>query len=113
MVAKILHQELFIQHVPEARRQPYYAYIPENIVETQDVKLYWARVINTDKPVPSNIPDIVLVDKKERHTFIIDIAIPNAANLSRKHKEKITKYLPLAIEIKVMQQTCPENIRKK
>ena len=51
---------------------------------------------------PNNIPDIVLLQKKEKVAFIIDIAVPLATNTSSKYTEKINKYMPLADEIKAL-----------
>lgn len=102
MVARIIHQELLRQHLPNVTYQPYYKYEPQGVVETLDMKLYWARPISTDKNIPHNIPDIIITQKEQKNTFIIDIAVPNVANITKKYNEKITKYLPLAMEIKEM-----------
>ena len=41
-----------------------------------------------------------MVNKKEREISIIDIAVPNDSNISRKRYEKITNYADLAIELR-------------
>ncbi|KAK9753552.1 hypothetical protein QE152_g1901 [Popillia japonica] len=80
----------------------YCKYQPANIVENNEYRLYWARPIPTDKPLPHNIPDIVLTNKLEKKTYVIDIAVPNTVNISEKYQEKIGNFMPLAIEIKTM-----------
>ena len=47
-----------------------------------------------------NRSDITLTDKAKKHTYLIDISIPNDNNVIQKETEKIEKYTPLAIEIK-------------
>lgn len=101
-MAKIIHQALRQKYFGDEKQAPYYSYEPPPIREDESCKLYWNRPIQTDKQIPNNIPDIVLVLKAERKTFIIDIAVPLPANLKKTHTEKINKYLPLADEIKSM-----------
>ena len=79
---------------------PYYTYSPETILENADHKIYWDRTIHTDKTIPCNRPDITVIDKKEKHTYLIDIAIPNDKNVVEKEEEKRKKYKPLAMEVK-------------
>ncbi|CAH2019234.1 unnamed protein product [Acanthoscelides obtectus] len=101
-VAKILYQALAKKHLGETGTQPYYKYTPPPVIETETSRLYWNRKIITDRPIPNNIPDIVLTLKEERTTFIIDIAVPLPTNIQTTHAEKINKYLPLSDEIKRM-----------
>lgn len=98
--AKIIHQELARKHHLIQTYSPYYRYTPENILENEEYKLYWDRTLHTDKTVVCNRPDITLINKREKKTYLIDIAIPNDANITQKEQEKITKYTPLAIELK-------------
>lgn len=98
-VAKIIYQELGKLHELLEEHKPYYTYIPEKVVENEKYKLLWNWPIRTDKTITHNTPDIVLIKKETKETIIIDIAIPNAANLQKKYEEKISKYLPLAEEL--------------
>lgn len=98
--AKIIHQEMALKYQLIQTHTPYYKYTPENILENEEYKLYWDKTLYTDKTVTSNRPDITFTNKKEKKTYIIDIAIPNDANVIQKEQEKITKYIPLATEIK-------------
>lgn len=101
-VAKIIHQSLAIKQGFPDCSQPYYSYTPSAVLENDNSKIYWNRQITTDKPIPCNKPDIVYVIKSTKTTYLIDIAIPLASNIDKKHAEKINKYLPLADEIKAM-----------
>lgn len=99
-VAKIIHQELALKHGLTQTETPYYKYTPKNVAENDNYKLYWDRTLYTDKTIVCNRPDITLLDKTQKHTYIIDISIPNDSNVIQKETEKIEKYTPLAIELK-------------
>lgn len=61
--------------------------------------MYYDRTIITDHTIYNNRPDITLVDKTKKHTFIIDIAVPNTNNIQKTISEKIRKYTELQEEI--------------
>lgn len=98
--AKIIHQEIGKFHHLITTTQPFYTYKPESILENNGYKLHWNRTLHTDKTVSHNRPDITLFCKQERITYLIDIAIPGDTNVIKKEQEKVTKYIPLAVEIK-------------
>lgn len=100
IAAKIIHQELAIKHNLITQRTPYYKYIPETILEDKTIKLYWDTTLHTDRTISHNRPDITLINKTDRTTYLLDVAIPMECNIERKQQEKIEKYTPLAIEIK-------------
>ena len=56
----------------------------------------------TDKSITHNRPDIVLIYKFTRITYLIDIAIPNSCNIQKTILTKINKYQDLAEEVKGM-----------
>lgn len=97
---KIIHLKLAQLHKLTSDKKPYYEYTPENILENDTARLYWDRTVLTDKAIPSNRPDIILQNKTERKTFLIDIAIPNSKNLQETIQNKIAKYTDLAHEVK-------------
>lgn len=101
-VAKILHQQLRRVYMGTEDLEPYYKYDPPAICEDDETRIYWNRTIITDKPIPNNIPDIVVTLKKKKQVYIIDIAVPLAVNTDKTYSEKINKYLPLSDEIKAM-----------
>lgn len=99
-MARIVHQSLAQKHGLVQDIVPYYQYTPDPVMENEFHKLYWDRSVITDKAIPNNRPDLILIDKANKTTFLIDIGIPNTHNLDQYYHEKITKYLPLAAEIK-------------
>lgn len=98
-VGKIVHQKLREVHMGLAETVPYYQYDPPAVCENNEVRLYWNRKIQTDRPIINNIPDIVLTFKNIKRTYIIDFAVPLCDNINKTYAEKINKYLPLRDEI--------------
>ena len=75
-------------------------YSPNNIFSNTEYLLYWNRTILTDRTISHNRPDIVLTKNTSKTTYLIDISIPLAENIDKKHNEKIQKYLQLSNKIK-------------
>lgn len=99
-VAKIIHREICSHYTLLENTTAYYKYQPDSIKENDACLVYWDRELLTHMPVQHNRPDIFVHDKKKKKVFIIDIAVPTAANIQRKITEKIQKYQPLAEDIK-------------
>ena len=99
-MAKILHQALALNYLLIKETSPYYKYNPTSVLENKNYKLYWDRSVLIDKTVAHNTPDIVLVNRRSKVVYFIDIAIPNTTNMNITHAEKIRKYTDLAIEVK-------------
>ena len=95
-VAKIIHQKLAEAAKLIDNKNPYHKYTPANVLENENVKLYWNRSILTDKTLPFNRPDITFMNKKTKHTFLIDIAVPNTHNIAKTITDKQNKYQELA-----------------
>ena len=74
---------------------------PSTTPRIDSVKILWNFPGQTDMCINQNKPDILLLEKNTRTISIIDIAIPNDANISRKRNDKITSYADLAIELKL------------
>jgi hypothetical protein len=89
-VANIIHQKLAEAAELIEGKSPYYKYTPANVLENDSFKLYWNRSIFTDKEIPSNQPDITLMNKKTKNTFLIDLAVPNTHNLAKTITDKQT-----------------------
>ncbi|XP_045466617.1 uncharacterized protein LOC123675312 [Harmonia axyridis] len=69
-------------------------------MENENYRLYWDTLMETDRPVAHNRPDIVIFDKVKKEANIIDVTVPADDNISRAYTEKITKYEDLAFELK-------------
>ena len=77
----------------------WYEHKPKGFVESGTVKLLWDFVIQCDREVIARKPDIVLIDKENQLTKIIDVAISGDGRVLEKEREKIDKYQPLHDEI--------------
>jgi hypothetical protein len=67
-VTKVIHQKLAEGVELIEDKSPYYKYTPANALENDNFKLYWNRSIITDKTIPSNRPDVTVMNKKKRRT---------------------------------------------
>jgi hypothetical protein len=70
----------------------------------------WDRSVITDKHIPANRPDIILINETDTVTYLIDIAVRNKNNLMKTYSEKVNKYQELAEEIKRMWKQEEVNI---
>ena len=65
-------------------------------------KIWWDRSVQTTKPFDHNRPDMVVVDREQKRWILVDFAVPWYRNVVVKEGEKITKYFPLAGELRKM-----------
>jgi hypothetical protein len=87
-----LDSELWYEHVLKS-------------VETSQVgkvAILWNQQVQTDRTVPNNKPEIVILDNGKETCMLIDVAIPGDRNVIKKEGEKILKYKDLIIEIQRM-----------
>ena len=68
-------------------------------MESDGTKLLWDFNIQTDKEIQARRPDLILVNRRDKQCFIIDIAVPNNSGILEKEKEKIKKYEDVRREI--------------
>ena len=68
---------------------------PKNEVRNDYGKILWNLLIQTDKHMLHNWPDIVLINYKKQNGFIIDIAVPRDENI---HDIKLKKIENMTIE---------------
>ena len=83
-------------------RDKWYDHNQEPVTENEDRKILWDLTIQTDKRLPHNRPDIVVIDKEKKECHIIDVACPGDSRIVLKEEEKIDKYRDLGIEIKAL-----------
>ena len=67
-------------------------------------QILWNLPVQKDHTIRHNKPDILLVEKHERHAIIIDIAGPSDYNIIRKRAEKIRNYQDLSYKLKQIGQ---------
>ena len=103
-VATMVHWELCKQHsFPHSKN--WYDHRAEDVLENDDVKLLWDFNIRTDRVIEARRPDIVLIDKKNKEAFVVDVAIPGDFRVKDKELEKVEKYQDLVIEVQRMWDT--------
>jgi hypothetical protein len=101
-IANIIHQKIAIKYKLIDQSTSYYKYKPQAVLDNQHYKLYYDRAVITDQTIHHNRPDIILTDKKNKHTYIIDVAVPSCVNLEKTWETKLSKYFELSLEIKKM-----------
>ena len=72
---------------------------PADVVENDEVELYWDPTMQTHMTVTHNRPDIILVEAIRKWT-INDIAVPSGYNVVRIEDWNVEKYQDLAFEVK-------------
>jgi hypothetical protein len=97
-VATIIHWELCALHGFE-RSGKWYDHRAKAVLESEDVKILWDFNIWCDRLIEARRPDIVLINKRNKETMIIDIAVPGDFRVKEKETEKIHKYQDLVIEV--------------
>ena len=61
--------------------------------------------VNTDRTIGANRPDIIIHKRTKAECLLIDVSVPDDANISKKEAEKIFKYKDLEIKISRMWKT--------
>ena len=97
-VAKALHWDLCRLYDIDCGNK-WYEHQPEGVLETSDVKILWDFNIQTDNEIQARRPDIVVVNKKDRKCYIIDVAVQGDVRIAEKETEKIEKYDELKREV--------------
>lgn len=99
-MAKIYHQAIAIKTGLLTARKKIHDYVPPTVLENNRYLLYWDNVIQTDRKIAHNRPDIVLFNKVDKEATIIDITVPADDNIIKAYSEKLSKYQDLAFELK-------------
>jgi hypothetical protein len=110
-LGKIIHQHIAIKcKVLDRNAQLYDRHMPEPVLESANMILYWDRFTITDT-IDFNRPDVVLINIGNKRTFLIDTTGPLTYNLPTTEAEKIKEYENLVPEInhvwKLNIFTCP------
>ena len=98
-VPKLVHWKLCKKHNLE-RNEKWYGHCLEGVVEDDDVKLIRDINIQCDHVIKARRPDLILVDKKAKSCFIVDVAIPGDCKIHEKETKKIEKYQNLKRKLK-------------
>ena len=68
--------------------EKWYEYVPEGIVQNEEVKFWWDINVQCDNVIEARRPDVTLIDKKKRKQIIIDISVPADGRVGEKEREK-------------------------
>ena len=100
-VAAILHWSLSKQYGFETNQKCYEHFVDKEnrVKENEEVKILWDIPIQTERKIDHNRPDLVLIQKKTKTCFVIDVACPFDTRLRAKELEKIEHYNDLKYEI--------------
>jgi hypothetical protein len=66
------------------------------------VTILWNQLVQPDRTIPNNKPDIIIRDNEKVTCVLIDVSIPGDRNVIKKEDEKILKYKDLITEIQPM-----------
>ena len=96
-VAKKIHWDLCKRHDLE-HHEKWHDHIPEGAIENDKIKLLWDINVQCDNVIEARRPEIVVMNKKERVCYIVDIAVPADRRVKEKEQEKVEKYQDLKRE---------------
>ena len=105
-VARYLHFEICKAYgIPTPKK--WHMHNPPEVIMNSNVELIWDMVLNTDRAIGANRPDIVIRDKSKKQVFVIDVSCPSDVNVNAKENEKISKYSALRVELgKMWKSEC-------
>ena len=68
------------------------------MTKSADKALYWDRSVKTDTAVDFSRPDTAPIDRENKTSLVIDIAVPLAHKVPKTEAEKVTKNENLDLE---------------
>lgn len=77
----------------------WYEHEPSKITQNEKIKILYDWNVYTDKKIHHRRPDLVVVNKEEKKTLLIDVACPMDHNIKKKEKEKVDNYQELKFEL--------------
>jgi len=59
-------------------KKHWYKHVPNSVVTNKGgkVTILWNQLVQTDRTIPNNKPDIIIQDNENRTCMLIDVAIP-------------------------------------
>ena len=100
-VAKYIHHCICRAYNFQTEKK-WHLHRPAEVIMDRKVEIIWDMVLTTDRNVGANRPDIVIRDKSEKVTYIIDVSCPSDVNVTSKENEKLSKYSGLRVELAKM-----------
>ena len=72
-----------------------------------NILIIWDMLVNTDRTITANRPEIVIKDSMNSTSKPIDMAVPSDRNIALREIEKKSKYKDLELEIQKMRHMKP------
>ena len=69
--------------------EKWYDHNAEQVLERGEIKILWDMKLHTDKVLEHSHLDIIVIDKKDRVSKLIDVACPFDTRIVRKEAEKM------------------------
>lgn len=88
-VAKCLHRYFSIKY---EFKTVHYSKRPEYVLRNDNAIIYWDHSIPTNIPLKHNQPDIVVIDKKNKHGIIIEVRVSWPTIINQEERRKVLKY---------------------
>ena len=100
-IAAAIHRELCKKHGFEYAEKSYNHNIDKEsrVLENEEVKILWDFTIQTEKKLEYNKPDLVILAKKEKTVYIVDVGCPFDTRIKERERTKIEKYTDLKYEL--------------
>ena len=76
--------------------------VPDTVRRSEDgqCEIWWNRPIETTVKLDHNRPNVTLINRQDNEWTIVEFSVPWDKNVLLKGEEKITRYIPLAKEIR-------------
>ena len=81
------------------RTDKWWEHRAEKALENDEFKLLWDYDIQVDRQIKERRPDLIVVNKKLKEAWLVDVAVPGDSRVGSKEVEKQIKYRDLAIEV--------------
>ena len=97
-IAKVIHWKLCEKWGFEKSNQ-WYTHKHEKVLESEEWNILWDFLIQTDKTLEHNKPDITVIEKKINKCLLIDSECPFDTRIEKKEQEKCNNYCDFKYEI--------------
>lgn len=93
-IAAAIHRDLCNNYGFEYAEKTYNHRIDKEsrVLEKDKVKILWDFTTQTEKKLEYNKPDLVVLNKKEKITYIVDIGCPFDTRIKEREKNKNREY---------------------
>ena len=101
-VASLVHRSLCSHFGASICDKPWLC-VPESVVQMNEAKTLWDFDIYTDRYIPVNSPDIVIINKNSQLAVLVDVAVPADLNIASKEKERLINIMIYTLSLKIVE----------